>query len=161
VKPKQTVYIETTVPSFYFEPRDDPASAYVREATRRWWDGHRNDFSLVTSGFVLLELNAAPDFIREEAPVLMREVPVLPVPDGFEEAVAAYLRHHVMPRNSRGDAAHLAMAALYGCDYLLTWNCRHLANARKTRHIEAVNRMLGLVAPLIVTPETLMEDYDI
>ena len=89
---------------------------------------------------------------------MMREVPVLPVPEGFEAVVATFIRHRVMPGKAQGDAAHLAMCSLYACDYLLTWNCRHLANARKARHIEAVCRMVGLPAPLIVTPETLMED---
>jgi hypothetical protein len=64
----------------------------------------------------------------------------------------------MMPQDALGDAAHLAVASLYACEYLVTWNCRHLANARKTRHIEAVNRMLGLPSPLLVTPEALMEE---
>ena len=158
MRPRPTVYIETTIPSFYFEPREDSASAYMRQVTRRWWDERRGSFSLVTSGFALLELEAAPSFIADGALALMREVPVLPVPDGFEGVVAAYIEHHVMPGDERGDAAHLAVSALFGCDYLLTWNCRHLANAQKARHIEAVSRLLGLAAPLIVTPEGLMED---
>lgn len=155
---KPTVYIETTIPSFFFEVREDPHSQYVRELTRRWWDHHSSELLLVTSGFTLLELAAAPDFIRTGAETLMRSVPVLEVPPRFEDVVTALIANHVMPQDAQGDAAHLAMAALYGCDYLLTWNCRHLANARKARHIEAVCRMLGLPAPLIVTPAALMEE---
>jgi predicted nucleic acid-binding protein len=153
-----TVYIETTIPSFYFEVRQDPGSQYYREATRRWWERHAAEFLRVTSGFTLLELQAAPDFIREPALEIMRDVPVLEVPARFEEVVAAYVSNRVMPQDAQGDAAHLAMASLYGCDYLLTWNCRHLANARKARHIQAVNGLLGLPAPLIVTPEALVEE---
>jgi hypothetical protein len=155
--PKPTVYLETTIPSFYVETREDPASAYMRTLTRRWWDERRGAFSPVTSAFTLLELEAAPSAIAIGALALMKEIPVLPLPGSFEGIVSTLIEHHVMPVDEKGDAAHLAVAAGYGCDYLLTWNCRHLANAQKTRHIEAVCRMLGLVAPLIVTPEGLME----
>ena len=155
---RPTVYIETTIPSFYFEVREDPTSRYHREATRRWWDHRSHGFLRVTSGFVLLELEEAPDLIRGGAEALMRDVPLLPVPDRFDEVVATYIQHRVMPQDAQGDAAHLAVASLYACEFLLTWNCRHLANARKRRHIEVVNRMMGLPSPLIVTPEGLMED---
>ena len=155
---RPTVYIETTIPSFYFEVHEDPTSRYHRDATRRWWEQRAQGFLRVSSGFVLLELEAAPDFIRGGAVALMRDVPLLPVPERFDEVVAAYIQHRVMPQDAQGDAAHLAMASMYGCEYLLTWNCRHLANARKARHIEAVNRMIGLPSPLIVTPEALMEE---
>jgi predicted nucleic acid-binding protein len=155
---RPTAYIETTIPSFYHEVREDPASRYHREVTRRWWDHRGGDFVLVTSGFTLLELAAAPEFIRAGAEMLVRGLPLLKVPERFDEVVAAYVAHRVMPQDALGDAAHLAVASLYACEYLVTWNCRHLANARKTRHIEAVNRMLGLPSPLLVTPEALMEE---
>ncbi len=155
---RAAVYLETTIPSFYVTDRRDPASKYVREATRRWWDAHADEFTLVTSAFTVRELAAAPDPVRTEALALMQAVPLLEVPDRFEEVVATLIEHRVMPAEAQGDAAHLAMATLYGCDYLLTWNCRHLANARKVRHIEAVCRMLGLPAPLIVTPEALLKE---
>lgn len=155
---KPTVYIETTVPSFDHEVRTDPGSVHYRETTRRWWDARRDGFFPVTSAFTLNEIQAAPEFIRDGAMALMREVPVLPVPDGIEDVIATFLTHRVMPAGAHGDAAHLARYVMYGCEYLLTWNCRHLANARKTRHIEAVCRMIGLPPPLIVTPEALMEE---
>jgi len=80
---------------------------------------------------------------------------VLPIPRRFDDVVSTYIVHRLMPADDRGDAAHLAVATLFGCDFLVTWNCRHLANARKARHIEAVNRLLGLPSPLLVTPEQL------
>jgi predicted nucleic acid-binding protein len=154
----EAVYIETTIPSFYFEVRTDPSSVHHREITRRFWDGQQKLFMFVTSAFTLHELREAPEFMRSGAIALMAKVPVLSVPERFEEAVGTYLAHQVMPRDATGDAAHLAMASLYGCEYLLTWNCRHLANARKIRHIEAINRLLGLPSPLIVTPEALLQE---
>jgi len=63
-----------------------------------------------------------------------------------------------MPREQEGDAAHLAYASYHGIDYLLTWNCKHLANANKFEHIRMVNTKLGLLTPKIVTPMQLFEE---
>ena len=75
---------------------------------------------------------------------------------GVVSVAQIYVRQFVMPNDAQGDALHLALASFYACDYLLTWNCKHLANARKADHIEQVNRRLGLHVPRIVTPEQLM-----
>ena len=68
----------------------------------------------------------------------------------------------VVTTNSRTipHADHLALASFYNCDMLVTWNCRHLANANKTDHIRRVNALLGLRTPLLVTPLELMEKDD-
>jgi hypothetical protein len=63
-----------------------------------------------------------------------------------------------MPNNPVGDALHLALASYHKCDFLLTWNCKHLANANKFHHIRRVNTILGLYAPLLVTPLELLGD---
>lgn len=80
------------------------------------------------------------------------------VPQDIDEIVEVYIKNFVMPNDSQGDAAHLAMASYHGVDYLLTWNCTHLANAFKFRHIDKVNLRLGLDTPLIVTPEQLFPE---
>ncbi len=72
----------------------------------------------------------------------------------------AYLARKLMPREGLGDAAHLALASFYICDILVTWNCRHLANANKTDHVRRVNALLGLQTPLLVTPLELLEKDD-
>ena len=61
-----------------------------------------------------------------------------------------------MPAVRGGDALHLAFASYYECDYLVTWDYRHLANANKFQHIRRVNVKLGLAVPQIVTPRELM-----
>lgn len=78
------------------------------------------------------------------------------------EIVAAYDKHKIMPKDPFGDALHLALASYHRCDFLVTWNCQHLANARKFGHIRRVNGMLGLYVPELVTPmELLGEDWDL
>ena len=65
-----------------------------------------------------------------------------------------------MPAGPGGDALHLAVASFCKCDFLLTWNCIHLANANKFGHIRRVNGMLGLYVPAIVTPPQLFVGVD-
>lgn len=150
---KKTVYVETTVFSFYHDGR--PGSAHRRAVTREWWRTQRQRYDLFTSRFAVEEVSQPvyPDWRRVAA--LARQVPVLAVSPDIAGIVHAYVASHVMPADDAGDAAHLAIAAYHEVDYLLTWNCRHLANANKFEHIRAINRRLGLLTPEIVTPEQL------
>ncbi len=67
-----------------------------------------------------------------------------------------YIANMVMPNDPKGDALHLALASYHKCDFLLTWNCKHLANANKFGHIRQANDRLGLYVPLLVTPLELL-----
>jgi hypothetical protein len=150
------VYIETTVPSFYFDTRADPTIVAWRRSTRRWWDRYRHRYDLVTSEAVIAELDAAPLEKARSAKALLRGLPLLPQPAGFDDLVSYYIDHKLVPRNAQGDAAHLALASLHGIDYLLTWNCRHLANTNKARHLAVLNGRLNLPIPTLATPDILL-----
>jgi predicted nucleic acid-binding protein len=91
---------------------------------------------------------------------LVRDLPLLPIEPAIEEIVESYIRHKLMPADPGGDALHLALASYHKCDFLVTWNCRHLANANKFGHIRRVNTMLGLFVPLLVTPLELLGGND-
>ena len=80
----------------------------------------------------------------------------MPIEPVIAEIVEVYIQQHLMPKDPVGDALHLALASHYKCDFLLTWNCRHLANANKFGHIKRVNVMLGLYVPMLVTPLELI-----
>ena len=71
-----------------------------------------------------------------------------------------YIEHQGLPRNPVGDALHLALASYHKCEFLLTWNCEHLANANKFGHIRRINALLGLFIPALVTPLELLGDDD-
>ena len=97
---------------------------------------------------------------RDEAIALLDDVELLALPDQVADIVNVYLDNHLMPRERVGDALHLAIASFHKCDFLLTWNCRHIANANKFEHIRIVNTRLGLFVPALVTPMQLCsEDY--
>lgn len=153
-----SVYIETTIPSFYFETRSTPQEAAWRNTTRRWWDGHRTRYRVVTSEFVFRELELAPVKKRGLALDLLAGVEVLSAPAGLDRVIDAYIKNKLMPADGLGDAAHLAICSMHAIDFLLTWNCRHLANANKFWHLAAINRRLGLAIPTLVTPDLLVPE---
>jgi predicted nucleic acid-binding protein len=127
-----------------------------RDWTRDWWDNHRPGYQLVTSEAVLDELMRGDYPNKEQALLLVNDVRLLKIHDPITEIVEAYVQHKLMPQNPLGDALHLALASYYKCDFLLTWNCKHLANANKFDHIRRVNMLLGLYVPKLVTPLELL-----
>ena len=152
MKPK--VYIETTIPSFYFENRKTADAIARKRWTREWWDDYRNNYLLVTSIVVLDELSSgaySPEK-KNKALSLITGLPIVPVNESVLEIVRAYIHHKVMPENPIGDALHLSLASYHKCDFLLTWNCKHLANANKFSHIRRINSILGIFTPNLVTP---------
>jgi hypothetical protein len=153
---RKLVYIETTVPSFYHEARTDAEAVARRNWTRKWWDGHSHDYDLATGVPVIDELRRGDYPGQQDAVALALSVPLLPVVPEVREIAEAYAAHHVMPRDPAGDALHLAMASWWKCDFLLTWNCEHLANANKFEHIRKVNALLGLFVPTLTTPLELL-----
>jgi hypothetical protein len=157
----ETVYIETTIPSLYFDERPDAKTVARCEWTRHWWDHYRQNYRLFTSAPVIEELSRGEHLRKSEKLQLLQGIEILRVTQAVTEAVEVYVERYVMPRDPAGDAAHLALASFYKCDYLLTWNCVHLANANKLGHIKRVNTLLGLHVPQLVTPLELMgEDYE-
>ena len=156
------IYVETTIPSFYTETRDDEEIRIRRKWTREWWHLTKSGRRLVTSAIVVEELEHIPSAARREASLaLMRPLEQLDYTAEVAEVADVYLRHKLMPQEALGDADHLALASVYNCDMLVTWNCRHLANANKAGHIRRVNALLGLQTPLLITPLELLErDYE-
>src|SRR5688572_17861979 len=117
--------------------------------TREWWHMTRTEMKLVSSAAVQVELEAIPDLDRRRRALeLLAGMEMLDVDERSAAIVRSYLSHKLMPSEATGDAVHLALASLRGCDMLLTWNCRHLANSNKVAHIQTLNQRLGLKTPL-------------
>jgi predicted nucleic acid-binding protein len=149
-----TVYVDTTIPSYYVDERDSLRLHIDR--TRQWWDTERLQYEVYISDLVRLELEEG-DYPRKiDAVRLVATLPRLAPAPEIGRIVESYLAHRLMPHYDIRDAFHLAFASHYKLDFLLTWNCRHLANARKQLHVRAINGMLGLSTPLIVTPLELV-----
>ncbi len=150
-------YVETSIPSFYFEARPEPEMVARRTWTRQWWSQAAASTELVTSLAVSDELQRGNFPSRASCLELIASLPVVGVDTAVLEIVQAYVQHQVMPADPLGDALHLALASYHRCDFLVTWNCKHLANANKFGHIRRINALLGLYNPLLVTPLELLE----
>ncbi len=149
-------YIETTIPSFYHEVRTEPDMIARRDWTRRWFDAVVKSDRVVTSAAVLSVLENGDFPGRELALKLLDDLELLAIDFAVAEIVDAYTKHTLMPQDPFGDALHLALASYHRCDFLVTWNCQHLANARKFGHIRRLNGILGLFVPELVTPMELL-----
>lgn len=154
--PRPRVYLDSTIPSYYFDTRAEILN-YVAD-TRHWWDKESQAYDLWLSQATLRELSQGGHPYREKILEFVRKIKVLPEDRMVLELAQTYIDHKLMPASLEGDAAHLAYASFYGFNYLLTWNCNHLANANKRRHIEVINNRLGLASPLIVTPQMLVKE---
>jgi len=153
----ESVYLETTFISYLVaRPSRDVIVAAHQQTTHDWWDDRRGDFACYVSQVVADEASAGdPDEIRKRLEVI-RPLPLLEVTESVQSLAQAIVASGVIPPRAVRDAAHIATAAVHRMDYLLTWNCRHLANAQIMRRIEKVCDELSHRMPLICTPEELM-----
>ncbi len=153
----QTVYIETSIPSFYYEVRTEAEFVAMRNWTRIWWDESRHKLDCFTSEAVIYELESGMHPNKKDKLKLMKNIIRLEINDDIRVIVEIYIKHCLMPKDELGDALHLATASFHKMDYLLTWNCNHLANANKRKHIRRINENLRIHTPEILTPLELME----
>lgn len=154
---KPSVYIETTIPSYLTAWRSpDLVMAAKQQTTRLWWDERRARFKLFISEAVMLEASGGdPDAAKRRIEAL-NGIPMLtPLPKADEIAVALIDRLD-LPDRALADAAHIAISVVHGMDYLLTWNCTHIANATFQPLINDVCNDFELSMPVICTPDQLM-----
>ena len=152
----ETLYLETTIFSFYYDTRPEAEIVARRNWTKEFWEACRNSYEFVTSTAVLRELERGSKPHKVDALNLALTLPAVSPDDAVDEIVRVYQRHKLMPLDPSGDVLHLALACYHGHDFLVTWNCQHLANASKTDHIRRVNALLDLPTPKLVTPLELL-----
>lgn len=158
---KQKVYIETTIPSYLAaRPSRDLVIAGNQELTHEWWMDQRPSFDLYISQFVLDEAGIGDaDAARRRLDVL-DGICELKITEEAGRLTEKLLRERVVPQKAATDAAHIAVAAVNGMDFLLTWNCKHIANAQMLRKIYSVCESAGYTCPLVCTPAELMGGDD-
>ncbi len=129
-----------------------------RQSTRRWWGQESPRYDLYTSVFTMAELEDGDYPGKSDAIHLVEGLAILGVTPEIESIADVYVRRRLMPQGDYGDAYHLAAASFYGMNFLLTWNCRHLANANKVQHIRAINAELNISNPIVTTPDQLLSE---
>jgi predicted nucleic acid-binding protein len=152
------VYIETTVISYLTaRPHRDVVIAGHQQVTHEWWDNRQNDYELCVSQLVLSEASAGDPLAAADRLGILESMTVLETTQSAMELAKELILAGALPAKSADDAVHIAVAATHGVPYLLTWNCRHLANAAMRPMIEAVCSTKGFKSPIICTPEELLE----
>ena len=156
---KAKVYIETTIPSYLCTRRSrDLIMAANQQMTEEWWDD-RNQFDLYISALVIQEAGAGDPLAAQKRIEQLKDIPELGITDDVESFAGILIQKVPLPEKAKIDALHIAAATLNGMDYLLTWNCAHIANAVLRPKVEAICRELGYEPPTICTPQELMR-YD-
>ncbi len=154
-----TVYIETTVISYL---RQRPSTEIVIAAhqllTHRWWRNERTKYELVVSQYVIEEAAAGDPTLATERLQALNGIPALPDAPEIRQIAAQIMSRAILPRKAEVDALHIATVAHHRIDYLLTWNCRHIANARILPRIHQVLADMKIPIPMICTPEELLGD---
>jgi predicted nucleic acid-binding protein len=154
-----TVYIETSVVSYL---RQRPSSQVVMAAhqllTHRWWDTERTNYELVVSQYVLDEASAGDPTLAAERLQTLDGIPLLPDAPEITEIADEIMSRAILPAKAQVDALHIATVAHHRIQYLLTWNCKHIANAKILPRIYRVLTDVGVPIPVICTPEELLGD---
>ena len=155
---KGSVYLETTITSYMTAwPSRDLITAAHQQITQEWWRDRRADFDLFVSALVLREAGRGdPDAAARRLAVL-DDLPLLEVTHEATSLARELVQKVPLPAKAAVDALHIAIAVVHGMDYLLTWNCTHIANAALRIAIDAVCRARGYKTPVICTPEELQE----
>ena len=155
---KAKVYIETTVISYLTaRPSRDVVIAGHQKITRDWWQTDRDKFGLMASQLVVREASAGDPQAAKERLEQLTTLTLLEVTEEAMTLAQELLTTGAVPEKAAEDALHLAIAVTNGVEYLLTWNCKHLANATMRTKIEDVCRSAGYEPVIICTPEELLE----
>jgi len=153
------IYIETTIPSYLTaRPSRDIVQAARQQLTREWWDVERRNYDLCISQIVLDEAAAGDAEAAQRRMAVIDTLPLLDLTlevDGLAEKI---MQSGLLPASASRDAVHIAVTAVHQVHFLLTWNCRHIANAAIFRDLQHIILNAGYDVPVICTPEELLGD---
>lgn len=155
------VYVETTVISYLAALSSrDLIKAARQQITWEWWNNRRARFELYVSELVIEEVAAGDPGAAARRLGYLDGIAVLDIRDAAEELAYGLILNGRLPEKAADDALHLAVAAIHGMDYLMTWNCAHLANAELLDGMEGYLLDQGYRTPRICTPDELLEPSD-
>ena len=150
------VYVETTFVSYLVaRPSQDVVLRAHQRLTERWWAEEREKYELYASPLVVQEAGAGDAEMARLRLDALRPMPLLAVTAEATALARTLVERGPLPNKAEADALHIALAAVHGADDLLTWNCKHIANARMRTQIETLCRAGGYIPPVLCTPEEL------
>jgi hypothetical protein len=153
----ETIYIETSIfGHLTARPTNNLIVAANIKITQDWWDEHRSSFTLYASEVVQNEAAKGDPTIAAQRLKLLQSLMLLELTEEAFELSQAFLSQSNLPSKASNDSLHIALATVYSLDYLLTWNCKHMANAQIQRKLAQISSDLGYVLPVICTPYGLI-----
>lgn len=154
---KARIYVETTIFSYLTaKPSRDLVIAAHQQITQEWWEARRHTFDLFISELVIREAGAGNEDAAQKRLEALKEIDLLELNEEALYLAGELVQRGPIPERAKEDALHIALATVHGMDYLLTWNCRHIANAEMRKGVASVCNFLGYDTPVISTPEELM-----
>ncbi len=154
---KPSIYLETTIASYYTaRPSRDVVIAGHQTTTHDWWDNHLCRFRAFVSQIVIDEAAGGDSKAAKNRLAALKPFPLLDIRDEASSLARDLIELGPLPPKAARDALHIAIAAVHGIDFLVTWNCAHIANAEMAAKIVGVCRNHSLECPVICTPEELM-----
>ena len=155
---KETVDVETSVFSYLTaRPSNDLRAMANQNTTVEWWETRRPNYSIFASDLVISEASRSHPAAAQRRLAAIADHPLLQVSEKVRALAQALIESHALPEKAEADAYHVAIAAVNGVAYLLTWNCTPIANAHARPKIETTRGALGYEPPVICTPLELME----
>ena len=156
---KASVYIETSFFSYLTaRPSNDLRAMANQSVTSEWWETQRFNYNVFASDLVISEAAKGHPEAAQRRLAVIADLSLLQISSEVRFLAEALIENHALPPKAEADAYHVAIAVVNGVEYLLTWNCTHIANAHTRPKIEASCRLLGYVPPVICTPFELTED---
>ena len=157
----ETVYIETTIVGHIAgRIHRDPFVAVRQQVARDWWRDHAPRYAVFISQLVLDECSDGDPSAAAERLEVVKDVDLIESSDEVDGLAAALIASRAIPASEPRDAFHIAISAVNGVNYLMTWNLKHIANASLRGRIEQVCRDAGFEPPIICTPDELMGTDD-
>ena len=155
---KPTVYIESTVISYYANQRSkNLIVAAYQEITADWWENELNKFQPCISQFTIEEISRGDSVAAKKRLNAVRNFSLLDLPDEVFNLARRYLKEVQIPRKSQLDAFHISASVVNRMEYILSWNFHHIANVFVKEKIRKINDQIGIETPVICTPEELIE----
>lgn len=136
-------------------PNRDLVVAGHQQTTRDWWETRRPAFDLVASQLVIQEARQGNVTYAQNRLQALREIPLLSINEAAISLAETFVNRGPLPQKANIDALHIATAVTNGVEYLLTWNCKHIANANMRNQIERLCRQQGYEPTIICTPDQL------
>ena len=154
---KKKVYIESTIPSYLASrPSRDLITAGHQQITQEWWENRRKDFDIYISQFVIDEISLGDSETAKKRLSIISRFKQLDLTDDVRALAKIIIDAGIIPVKSAIDAAHISVATIHEMQFLLTWNCKHLANGEIIIKVQELCIHHGYQAPIICTPEELM-----